>query len=309
MPISNQLHRDKALENISVAYMPNEFIADRLVPKIPVMHESDVYYVFDRDIAAVPETLRADGSESREATYNLSTSSYRIEEHAIHDIVTDRMRSNSDKAIKPDTDATEVLTKKILIRREMEAAAIAFNSASFSNNYSMTSTVAWSVNTTTTNPIVNVDSGTSKVIESSGYTPNKIVVDDQTFRALKNHVSIVDRVKYTQADSITEAMLAKLFDVQEMLVGRAIRDTSDEGLASDMGFIWTNCALLCYMEPSPGLRKASAMYQFVGMGAGSPYVVKKWRNEPRGGDIIEVSSMFQFKPIATACAYLFIDTV
>jgi len=142
MPISNQLHRDKALENISVAYMPNEFIADKLVPKVPVMHESDVYYVFDQDIMALPETLRADGSQSRQATYNLSTSSYRVEEHAVNDIVTDRMRANADKALKPDVDATEILTKKILIRREVECANIAFDTANFSNNVSLAAAAA-----------------------------------------------------------------------------------------------------------------------------------------------------------------------
>lgn len=309
MPLPSQLHRDKALENVSIAYMPNEFIADRLVPKVPVMHESDVYYVFDNDIMALPETLRADGSESREASYNLSTSSYRLEEHAINDKVTDRMRNNADKAIKPDVDVTEVLTKKILIRREVECAAIAFDTAQFSNNASLAAADAWSSNTTTTNPIVDIDSATSKIIASSGYTPNKLVIDDPTFRAAKNHVSIVDRIKYTTVDSITEQMLAKLFNVGEALVGRGIQDTSDEGLASSLANIWSNCAFLAYMEPSPGLRKASAMYQFQGMGTGSPFVVMKWRNDARRADIIEVSSLFQYKPIATACAYLIKDTV
>ena len=309
MPISNQLHRDKALENISIAYSPNEFVADRLVPRVPVKHESDVFYVFDQDIMALPETLRADGSESRQATYNLSVSSYRVDEHALNDIVTDRQRDNADKALKPDVDATEVLTKKILIRREVECAAIAFAKANFSNNVSFTAAQAWGSNTTTTDPIINIDSGTSKVISSSGFVPNRLIVDDSTFRALKNHVSVVDRVKHTSADSLTEDMLAKLFNVQTMLVGRAIRDTSDEGLASSLSPIWSNAALLAYMEPSPGLRKASAMYQFQGMGSGSPFTVTKWRDDPKRGDRIEVSSLFQYKAIATQCAFLFIDTV
>lgn len=308
MPLPTQLHRDKALEQVSVAYMPNEFIADRLVPTVPVKHESDVYYVYDQDISSMPETLRADGSPSRQATYNLSTSSYRLEEHSINDIVTDRSRNNSDKALKLEVDATEILTRKILIRREYECASVVFNSSNFSNSQSLSSGAAWTSNTTTSSPIINIDSATSKIIASSGFTPNRVVMDDASYRACKNHVSIQDRVKYTSADSITENMLAKLFDVQEVLVGRAIRDTSDEGLSADMGFIWTNCAFVAYMETSPGLKKASAMYKFQGVGAGSPYVVNKWRDNPRKGDVIEVSSMFQFKPVATSCAYLFKDT-
>lgn len=309
MPLPSQLHRDKALENVSVAYQPNEFIADRLVPKVPVVHESDVYYVFDLDIMALPETLRADGSPSREASYNLSTSSYRLEEHALNDKVTDRMRANADKAIKPDVDVTEVLTKKILIRREVECAAIAFDTAQFSNNASLAAADAWSANTTASNPIIDIDSATSKILASSGYTPNKLVISDPTFRAAKNHVSIVDRIKYTTVESVTESMLAKLFNVGECLVGRAIRDTSDEGLAGSLADIWSACAFLSYMETSPGLRKASAMYQFQSTLDGSPYRVTKWRDDSRRSDIVEVSTMFQYKPVATACAYLIKGTV
>jgi len=63
MPLTNQIHQDKALENISIAYKPGEFIADMLVPTVAVKHESDKYYVYDNDIMSLPATLRANGSE------------------------------------------------------------------------------------------------------------------------------------------------------------------------------------------------------------------------------------------------------
>lgn len=311
MPLTNQIHQDKALENISIAYKPGEFIADMLVPTVAVKHESDKYYVYDNDIMSLPATLRANGSESNRATFNMSTSSYSVKEHALHDYVTMRDRNNADKAINVEIDITESLTKKILIRKEYECSQICQNTANWSNYTSLTSTYAWSANTTLSNPITQIDSATTKIMSVSGYRPNKLVIDHQTFVAAKEHVSIVERIKYTSADSVTAPMLAKLFDVQEILVGSAIYDGSDEGLSSDMTWIWTNCAFLAYMEPSPGLRKASAMYNFQVLNGTSPYKVFKW-DEPTKGEgtiAVEVSSMFDYRPIATAAAYLIKDTV
>jgi hypothetical protein len=300
------MHQDKALENISIAYRSGELIADQLVPTVPVQHESDKYYVYDNDTMSLPETLRANGSRSNRASFNVSTSTYIVEEHALNDVVTMRDRNNADKAMNPEIDITEVLTKKILIRKEYECAQVVQNSANWSNNASMTSTYAWTANTTLSNPITQIDSATTKILGSSGYRPNVLVIDHKTFVGAKEHISITDRIKYTSADSVTEPMLAKMFGVAKVLVGSAIYEGADEGLTSSMQFIWTSCAFLAYMEPSAGLKKASAMYNFQTLNGTSPFKVMKW-DEPELGEgtiKIEVSTMFKYAPIATACAYL-----
>lgn len=308
MPYERQIHQDKALEGISVAYRPGEFIAERLIPTVKVKHETDKYYIYSTDIMSLEQTIRANGAEANQIQFNMSTSTYALQEHALKGIVTDRDRNNADKPINADIDMTEVITRKILIRKEVECAALVQDPATWSNTISVSSDMAFSANTTLSNPITQIDSGTAKIIGSSGYVPNKLVIDDGTFRSLKAHTSITDRVKYTSADSITEQMLAKLFDIAELVVGRAVYETAAEGIASSMGWIWTNMAWLAYVEPNPGLKKASAAYQLLQENTGSPYTVKRWRAEERNGDWIEVSSLFKMKAIATACAYLWEDT-
>lgn len=302
-------HRDKTLENISIAYRPGEFIADKVIPTIPVMRESDEYYVYASDIMTLPETIRANGAESNKAQFSVSVSSYQTVEHALNDVVTKKDRRNADKAINPEIDVTEILTQKLLIRKEYEAAQMLQDKNNWSNNTSLTSTYAWSQNTTTSNPITQIDSATSVLLKSSGYKPNKLVVDYQTFQAAKEHVSIIDRIKYTSADSVTAPMLSKLFNVAETLVGEAVYNSSDEGIDASNAWIWTNCAFLGYFNPSASLKKASAAYNLQFSEGGSVKVFK-W-DEPRLGEgtiKIEVSSEYVYKPVATACGYLIVDT-
>ena len=304
MPSSNAIHRDKALENISVAYRPEGFIADIVAPIVKVQHESDVYYVYSRGNNSLPETIRANGAETNRATFDVSTSSYRLDAHGLHDDVTDRDRSNADKALNLDIAATEAITNRMLIRREVDLATIVQTAANWSNNASLTSALAWTANTTLSNPITQIDSASSVILLNSGKKPNLLVINNATFIGAKEHVSITDRVKYTSADSVTETILAKLFNIDRIVQGQAVYNTAQEGTTDVTAFIWTNCAWLAYSEKSPGLKKASAIYTLWKDDVGSPYVVKKWREEKIEADRIEVNAMFQHKPVATLCAYL-----
>src|SRR5262245_39678717 len=109
MPILNgQGHRDRALENISLQYKPMGLIADKVAPKVSVRRESDFYWVYSKDTMTIPETRRAMGGESNQAGWNMSTSTYVLEEESLHDYVIDRQKDNVDNPIDLDADTTEI---------------------------------------------------------------------------------------------------------------------------------------------------------------------------------------------------------
>lgn len=309
MPRSSQIHQNRPLENVSIAFQPEGFIGDQLSPMVLVKHDSDTYYVYDKDTMSLPETLRANGAESNKATFNLSTASYLLEKHSLHDDVTDDDRKNSDKAIRLDIDVTEDLTRKIRLRREVDLAALAQTAANFANTTSLTSTFAWSSNSAGSNPITFVDTASSTILLNSGLEPNVVVMNDQTFRAAKEHVSITDRVKYTSADSVTEGMLAKLFNVDTVLVPRVTYNTADEGLTPSLSRVWNDTVIVAYVERSPGLKRPSAFYTYWQANTGNPFTVKKWRKEELEADRIEVTAKFDNLAPASDCAYLIVDTI
>jgi hypothetical protein len=309
MPRSSQIHQNKPLENISVKFQSTEFIGDKLSPMVSVKHESDTYYVYEKDTLGLPETLRADGSESNKATFNLSTASYRLQEHALHDDVTDRQRSNADKAIQLDIDVTEDLTAKILRRREIDLATLAQTPANFANTTSLAAANAWSNNTIASNPIVYVQSATSAIMLNSAKAANIVVMNEQTFNACRNHISILDRIKYTSADSVAEGMLAKLFDIESVVVGKSVYNSAGEGVTPSMSRVWNDNVVVAYVEKAPGLRRVSGFYTLWQTEGGNPYTVKKWREEKLSADRIEVSSKFDNICPASDCVYLIVDTV
>lgn len=308
MPRSSQVHEDRALEKISVAYMPQGLIAQDLSPVVPVQHESDKYYVFSKDNLRIPHTIWGDGDEANRSIWNLSTASYLQERHGLQDIVTDRQKSNADKAIRPEIDMTEALTGQIKLRYELDLITLIHTAANFGQTTSLSSTQVWTANTTLSNPITFIDSATTSIRRRSGMNANVVVIRDGSFKAAKEHVSIVDRIKYTSADSVSPAMLANLFTVDNVLVSKAVQNSAEEGLADDLADMMTDSAFIGYVERAPGLRKPSALYTFVKEGSSRPFKVRKYRDEAKEGTVVEVSTYYDHKLVSTDCAYAIVNT-
>lgn len=309
MPLSNQIHVDKSLSEISVAYKNEAFIADKIAPMVPVKHDSDKFFVYSKDNLRLEETVRANGAPAREVDWNISTSSYVLVKHGLRHLITDDEMENADDALNLKIDAAETLGEKLKLRRESDVISLVHTAANWANTTSLTSTYSWNKATDLSNPIKFVDSAASAILKNTGKMPNICVMDEATFLAAKEHPNVTDRVKYTSSDSVTESILSKLFNVPEVLVSRSIVNGASEGLADSMGFQMTDCCFIGYVEKSPSLRRPSALYCFNQQSYGFPMTVKQYRDEPREGVFVEANMKYQAKIVASDCGYLIVNTI
>ena len=301
MPAKSQLRVDKLLGNVSIKYRNVNFIADKVFPFVPVKKESDLYRIYDRDFR-LPQTKRASKGVAREHNFDVSTASYTLEQHSLKDYVSDRDAENYEIGdLRRDT--TEELTDKILLRMENSVAEL-FTTTSWSQNVSLAAAAQWSANTTASNPIPLMDTAGTTVLENSGLMPNFAIVPHRVMLAAKNHVSVIDRIKYTSAD-ITPAMIAGLFDIPEMLVPKAVIDTAAEGLTETISPIFGDNVFVGYKAERASIMKPSAGYTF----RNAIPMVKRWRDEDRQSEAIEVNMYYQPKVVASLAGYLIRDTL
>ena len=103
---SRAVHIDRALTNLSVKLSNNQTVGSVLFPSIPVMKQSDKYYVFGNEGWLPQSDLRAPAAVAGEIPgLARSIESYYCEEHALQIRVTDEERANADSPIRPDMDA------------------------------------------------------------------------------------------------------------------------------------------------------------------------------------------------------------
>lgn len=295
---------NKALTNLSVLYKNEQYIAGQVLTDVPVNKESDVYWIYGNGFK-LPETGRANGTPANMENFTMSTSTYSLTEHALKDVITDRDYARVDAPLNLEQDITEFLTDKILLRQEFEVHKLLFTTTTFSSNATLTSATSWKYHTTTSAPIQNILSATVAIVEASGKRPNKGVTNMDVFAALKENPNVYGRIQYVERAIITQQLLASLFDLDMVAVGSAVIDSTNEGETASQDQLWGADFLVGYFSPRVSLRDATSAVNFRYTEKGSPYRVKKWRDEEVEGNYIEVQTMFRPRAIATSCAYLF----
>jgi len=324
-PNVNNVHIDAILTNISVAYIQNtnNFIADKVFPTIPVDKKSNLYFKYTKDDWFRDEAQRrADGTASAGSGYGLSTDTYMADVFAFHKDIGDQTRANADNPLNPDMEATQFVTQRLLLRREVQWASDYFTTGVWGSQVTGVTSggtsgsgyaVQWS-DYTNSLPIVDIELGKTTVLQNTGYEPNTLVLSYAVFQKLKAHPTLVDRYKYTQAGAIvTEDLLAQLFGIDRVLVAKAVVNGSAEGQAGSYSYTTGKNALLCYTAPNPGLMTPSAGYTFmwtgVSGGLGTTVGVSRFRMEELKSDRVEGEVAFDNKVVAADLGYFWSNII
>jgi hypothetical protein len=161
--------------------------------------------------------------------------------------------------------------------------------------------IRWDQYTTST-PLVDIEIWKEYIASVTGFQPNILVLGKQVFNALKNHPTIIDRIKYTSRDIPTNVLLASLFDIEQVLVAKSLVNTAKEGQTKSISYNFSKGALLVYSNPNPGLQTPSAGYTFVwngvSQGSGLSVGTKQFRIEERETTRIESQMAWDNKVVA-----------
>jgi hypothetical protein len=263
---------------------------------LPVIKDSDLYRIYNQNWR-IPESKRAPGGIAKQEDFDVSTAAYRLDYHALREIVPDRAQDNYDNADLL-ADTTEELTEKIMRRKESDLMLL-MTTTSWSQSQSLTSTAVWSLDTLLSNPIPVVDSGSSTITLNSGKKPNYMILPYDSFHDVKNHQSVLDRVKYTQRD-VDMGTLQALFNMEEILIPSSVSDSAAEGATSSLAYQLVDKCFIGWKPARAGIKQPSAMYMF----QKNVPMVRRYRDEHRQGQWIEVEAAYQFKVVASLSGYL-----
>jgi len=312
-PSRSDVHVDGVLTNISVAFLQSQdsFVADKVFPNIPVSHQSDVYYTYPKgEFNRDDMQLRAPGTESAGANYRLGTDTYSAPVRALHKDIADQVRANSDSPLSPDREATEFLTQKALINREVNFATNFFVGGAWDTV--VNSGLAWQAAGT---PIEDIRTGVRTVLQNTGFKPNTLCLGKNAWDILVDNADLVgrlDRGQTTGPAKVLKESMAALFELDQIVVMEAVQNTAGKGLTDSHSFIGTSLdALLCYSAPSPGLMVPSAGYTFSWTGflgaSQNGMRMKRFRMDHLESDRLEIDQAYDQKVVASELGYFFDD--
>lgn len=284
-PTTPQSHINQPLTNISVMFTqdPEAFIADQIFPTIPVQKQSDTYYVYNRgDFMRDEAQERAPGTVAAETGFSLSNDTYLCKRFSLRSCITEEDRANQDSPLNLDQDHAIALTQKGMIKREvtfatkfMTTGVWALDRAGVTGSPGAGQFKRWDDAAATPQKDVETWKAEIKEDNGTGLEPNGLLIGERVWRALKTCPAIVDLIKYGgQASSgsgnpaiVTKQAVAQVLGIRYLLVGSAVKTTSNEGAATTTTApIIGKKGLLFYRPETAGLRRASCGYTYAWRG-------------------------------------------
>ena len=264
----SSVHIDQPLTNLTLAYAQEQsnFIADKVFPTVGVQRQSDKYYIYDRDNMNRTGDVKklAPRTEVNRIGMSISNNSYYADVYGLGMDFDEQTLANEDAALDIRSAGAQTLMTRLMIHREEQFAA-SFFAAGIWGSQSTPSNL-WSDYTNGT-PITDVTAARRAMqLKSGGFKPNTMVIGKEVRDILINHPDILARLNggatVSNTALITNAKLAEIFEVENLYVMEAVKNSSVEGVAESNAFIGGKHALLVHTPSSAGLMTPAAGLTF-----------------------------------------------
>lgn len=236
---------DPALTAIAIAYHNQLFIADAVLPRVPVGRQEFKWWKYPiEETFRLPDTHVGRRSEPNLIDLTASQQTSSTEDYGLDDLVPNDDINNAAEGYDPLGRATMQLTDYVELGREKRTADLVFDAAQYpaSNKETLTSTDQWS-DYEGSNPIAAI----TEALDACLMRPNIAVMGQAVWTKLSQHPAIVKAVHGNSGDSgiARRQQVADLFELEEILVGVSRYNTARPGQTASLSRVWGNhCALL-----------------------------------------------------------------
>jgi len=299
---------DPILTAHAQGYKNAKFAGHLLFPRVPVNTRGGTTLKFGKEAFYLYNARRAPGAQTERITFGYKGEPYELVEDSLEVPIPREHQEEAQKV--PGVDlalrGTNLVMHSLRLLLENEQAELAKDASKYSNDQKITLAGADKWSDPSCNPIDDIDFAKEAVRQTAGVDPNVMVIGQPVFTALKNNPSIVDRFKYTSSESITAQMLANLFDLEHLGVGKAIStgDTMTAGADDPFQDVWGNVGIMTYSPQTPqGMEEPSYGYTYT-LG-GHPMVEVPYYDNRSKSWI--VGATYERQPVQTgiAAGYLF----
>ncbi|MBF0296679.1 MAG: major capsid protein [Magnetococcales bacterium] len=267
MPMSPNEVRviDPVLTEIAQGYRHAEHVGQVLFPQVPVQVSGGQVLEFGRESFKLYQVRRAPGAATKRIQFGFLGKGFALVQDSLEAQVPREYQRDASRAPGVDLAQRSVsgALRALSLTLEYDQAQLATNAANYDANHkvSLSGGDKWSDGTS--NPAGDIDDAREAVRASVGIYPNTLLLSAQAFAAVKSHPQVVERFKYTSRDSVTPDMLAGLWDLRTVVVGKAVA-FNDAGADID---IWGNNAILAYTpDNSTGMEEPSFGYTYTMQG-------------------------------------------
>lgn len=312
---AGDVHIDVPLSNLVIGFEPKSFIVQDIFPLIPVSKQSDKYYVWEKgDFFRIPDTRRAPKTKGNAIEFNVGSDAYFCNNYALRNETSNESLANQDNVLKLREKHSRNLMNLLILAWENRVASQISSGSNMGSYTTLSGTAQWD-DEANSNPISDVETGKEAIRSTTGLEANLMIIPHAVYRALIQHPDMLDRIKYVQRGVVTADILASIFEVDKILIGKSIKNTANEGQTASFSDVWAKNVILAHVTQG-----ADSMGQDPSLGysfrwnspllGGQLSAIDRWK-DPDGKGFENIRAQFyqDEKIVATELGYVIVDAI
>lgn len=303
---------------IALAYRNAEYIAERVMPRTPVGSREFKYYQYTKhEMFTLPETRVGRKGSPTEVEFTASEQTATVSDFGLDDVIPYEDIESAPPAFNPLGRAVEGLTELLALGREVRVASMVQNAANYAaaNKVTLSGTSQWS-------DFANSDpyAAIMAALEGMLVRPNIGIMSPEVWIKLRVHPKITAALApastgnspNTNANGRPASLqaVADLFELNELLVGRAWVNSANINQAMALGRVWNKNVAFLHQNPAASVRGDKVTWGFTAEHgnrvAGS---IPEPKVGLRGGTRVRAGETIKELLIASDAGYLFSNAV
>ena len=296
---------DPILSTHARGYTNAEFIGQILFPIVSIPTRGVRVIRFGKESFRKMNTRRAPGAETARVQYGYASDPVALQQDALEGLVPweNMQEASAVPGIDLASGSIEMVLDVIGLGRECAIAKLARDAGNYGANNKMVLAESDKWSNPESDPSADMDEAKEQVRRRIGRYPNLLTLGPDVVTALKRHPKIKEQFKYTSSESVTVEMLAQYFDVEKVIVGKAVvleENAPDDADASD---VWGNDAILSYTPKGSNYRIPSFGYTY--RLNGHPLVEKPYDERNRKSWIYPLTEDWSPELVGAEAGFLF----
>ena len=250
------------LTAIALAYSNRSYIADLVLPRVPVGSREFKWLRFNRDeMFTVPETMVGRKGVPNEVQFGATEVAGFVKDYGLDDLVPNEDLSAAPAGYDPLGRAVEGTSELIALDREKRVADLVFNTATYpaANRATLSGTSQWSdyTNSDPYSAIMAARDGmlmpfNTGVIGRLAWS--KLRVHPKITAALAPSATGNTGTSNAQGAPATLQAVADLLELDQILVGESWINTAKPGQTASLSRVWGKHMALLHINPIASIR-------------------------------------------------------
>lgn len=310
------------LTAITLAYRNERFVADDVLPRVPVESPVFKWSLYTKgDAFTVPDTRVGRKGDVNEIDWTATEQTAQTKDFGLEEAIPyydvqaaqAAMKAQGVMPIDPQARSTELLTDLIALDRELRVSGVVNNAANYATNNKVTlsGTSQWS-------DYANSDPVTAilTAMDSMLIRPNKMVMGRAVYTKLRMHPKVVAAVfalggNAASGGVVSKQAIADLLELDDIIVGEGWYNTAKKGQTPTVARVWGKNAILFY--EAPVLASPTGVMTFGFTAQWGERIAGVIEQDPdiglRGGTRVRVGESVQEVIAANDVGYLFQNAV